>query len=178
MAAAFCKRVKPTVDQTVRRLLGRLDGDVEDVVQVALEQLIESLPRYRRECPFNVWVSAVAANVVHKHIRRRQLERTIFAATIEDVGLPQDTQVTATVERLECRDAVRRMATHLVAMSKDRARVFVLHDIYGFSLDDVSRTCRISVTAAQSRLVRGRRDLHGRVAEDLELSDCLNRSGL
>src|ERR1017187_5302216 len=68
MAAAFYKRVKPMVDQTVRRLLGRLDGDVEDVVQVALEQLIESLPRYRRECPFNVWVSAVAANVVHKHI--------------------------------------------------------------------------------------------------------------
>src|ERR1022692_1474527 len=84
IAGDFYWRVKPVVDRTVRRLLGRLDSDGEDIVQVALVQLIESLPSYRGECPLDAWVSAVSANVVYKHIRRRRLERNIFASTLGD----------------------------------------------------------------------------------------------
>src|SRR5450432_4148222 len=89
IAADFYWRVKPVVDRTVRRLLGRLDSDGEDMVQVALMQLIESLPSYRGECPLDAWVSAVSANVVYKHIRRRRLERNIFAATLGTTSFPR-----------------------------------------------------------------------------------------
>ena len=93
VAADFYWRVKPVVDRTVRRLSGRLDSDCEDLVQVALIQLIESMPSYRGECPLDAWASAVSANVVYKHIRRRRLERNIFAATLgDDDELPEEYQ--------------------------------------------------------------------------------------
>src|ERR1022692_3592809 len=170
IAGDFYWRVKPVVDRTVRRLLGRLDSDGEDIVQVALVQLIESLPSYRGECPLDAWASAVSANVVYKHIRRRRLERNIFAATLgNDDELPEEYQTSGATVTAPLREAIKRIAVHLAAMSADRAWAFVLHDVCGYSLEEVSHICGISAAAAQSRLVRGRRDLHGRVADDLRL---------
>jgi RNA polymerase sigma-70 factor (ECF subfamily) len=177
IAAAFYWRVKPVVDRTVRRLLGRLDSEGEDLVQVALVQLIESLPSYRGECPLDAWVSAVSANVVYKHIRRRRLERSIFVSTLgEDDELTEEPQTGGTAATAHLREGLRRIAEHLAGMSADRAWAFVLHDVCGYSLEEVSHICGISAAAAQSRLVRGRRDLHGRVADDLRLREILDRS--
>lgn len=177
IAGAFYWRVKPVVDRTVRRLLGRLDSDGEDLVQVALVQLIESLPSYRGECPLDAWVSAVSANVVYKHIRRRRLERNIFVSTLgDDDEIADEPQVGGTAATAQLREGLRRIAEHLGAMSADRAWAFVLHDVCGYSLEEVSHICGISAVAAQSRLVRGRRDLHGRVAEDARLREILDRS--
>jgi RNA polymerase sigma-70 factor, ECF subfamily len=175
VAQDFYWRVKPVVDRTVRRLLGRLDSDGEDMVQVALVQLIESLPSYRGECPLDAWVSAVSANVVYKHIRRRRLERHIFASTLGDDEFPEEHQTLGATATAQLREAIKRIADHLAAMSADRAWAFVLHDVCGYSLEEVSHICGISAVAAQSRLVRGRRELHGRVAEDAPLTEILDR---
>src|SRR4051812_22417235 len=67
VAADFYWRVHPIVSRTVRRLLGRLDQDGEDITQATMIQLIEALPGYRGECPLDAWVSAVSANVIYKH---------------------------------------------------------------------------------------------------------------
>ncbi|HEY5090287.1 MAG TPA: RNA polymerase sigma factor [Polyangia bacterium] len=176
IAPDFYWRVKPVVDRTVRRLLGRLDSDGEDIVQVALVQLIESLPSYRGECPLDAWVSAVSANVVYKHIRRRRLERYIFVDTLGDDDLIEACQTAGPTATAQSRDALRRISEHLAAMNPDRAWAFVLHDVCGYSLEEVSHICRISAAAAQSRLVRGRRDLQGRVADDAKLTEILDRS--
>jgi RNA polymerase sigma-70 factor, ECF subfamily len=175
VAADFYWRVKPVVDRTVRRLLGRLDSDGEDMVQVALVQLIESLPSYRGECPLDAWVSAVSANVVYKHIRRRRLERNIFASTLGDDEFPEEYQANGATATAQLREALKRIAEHLTAMSADRAWAFVLHDVCGYSLQEVSHICGISAVAAQSRLVRGRRELHARVAADGQLAESLDR---
>jgi DNA-directed RNA polymerase specialized sigma24 family protein len=50
-------------------------------------------------------------------------------------------------------------------MSPKKAMVLVLHDVLGHELAEVSVMLGISVSAAQSRLVRGRRDLLGRLGE-------------
>src|ERR1700743_1638097 len=84
VATDFYWRIKPVVDRTVRRLFGRLDCGGEDLTSLSLVQIIESLPRYRGECPLDAWVSTVSANVVYKHIRRRRLERQIFEGAFTD----------------------------------------------------------------------------------------------
>jgi RNA polymerase sigma-70 factor (ECF subfamily) len=174
VAVDFYWRIKPVVERTVRRLLGRLDGDGEDIVQIALVELIESIANYRGECPLDAWVSAVSANVVYKHIRRRRLERNIFACTVGESEFPEESTSEPTVTA-QFREAIKRIAEHLEGMNRDRAWAFVLHDVCGYSLDEVAHICGVSSVAAQSRLVRGRRDLHGRVAEDERLTEILDK---
>ncbi len=174
VAADFYWRIKPVVERTVRRLFGKSDCDGEDVVQIALVQIIESLPSYRGECPLDAWVSAVSANVVYKHIRRRRLERRIFESALEGPE-PAAPSSSGGVHRMLVRDATRRISDHLVAMRPDRSWTFLLHDVCGYSLDEIAHICGVSVAAAQSRLVRGRRDLHERIGADPSLVDVLER---
>jgi RNA polymerase sigma-70 factor, ECF subfamily len=174
VAEDFYWRIKPVFDRTVRRLIGRVDRDGEVLVQIALVQLIESLPSYRGECPLDAWVSAVSAHVVYKHIRRRRLERNIFESALdggEELSASQKTPGIA--QRILLRDAVKQVVDHLTTMRSDRAWAFLLHDVCGYSLDELAHICGASVAAAQSRLVRGRRDLHQLIAADSRLVDLL-----
>jgi RNA polymerase sigma-70 factor (ECF subfamily) len=176
VAEDFYWRIKPVVDRTVRRLVGRLDRDGEDLVQIALVQLIESLHSYRGECPLDAWVSTVAAHVVYKHIRRRRLERTIFESALDDDEELSTSQKTPGIaQRILLRDAVKQVVDHLTTIRSERAWAFVLHDVCGYSLDEVAHICGVSVVAAQSRLVRGRRELHQMIAADPRLVDLLEQ---
>ena len=178
VAEDFYWRIKPVVDRTVRRLVGRLDRDGEDLVQIALVQLIESLHSYRGECPLDAWVSTVAAHVVYKHIWRRRLEKNHLriSAGRRRGGVDQPEDVPGIAQRILLRDAVKQVVDHLTTIRSERAWAFVLHDVCGYSLDEVAHICGVSVVAAQSRLVRGRRELHQLIAADPRLADLLERS--
>jgi RNA polymerase sigma-70 factor (ECF subfamily) len=179
MAADFYWRVRPVVGRTVRRLLGRLDQDGEDIGQLTMIQLIEALPRYRGDCPLDAWVSAVSANVVYKHIRRRRLERSLFVPPAVDGDsaswdLPHPATAGAAVA---ARELTSRVAGHLGAINADRAWAFLLHDVCGYTLEEIAEICQVSTAAAQSRLSRGRRELHERIAADPTLADLLDGRG-
>ena len=167
-AGPFYDRVRPVVEATLRRLIGPGDSDFEDVAQVASIEIIRSLGRYRRDCSLETWVSAVTANVVFKQLRRRKLERTIFEAQA-----PVDSVADRAGDVAELRGLIRKVMGHLREMPESRATVFLLHDVFGYSLTEVAAIVRASVTATQSKLVRGRRDLHQRIAADPDLAGAL-----
>ena len=166
MAGAFYDRTRPAVARAVHRLLGASDNDFDDLVQVAMIELLHSLDRYRGECSLDTWTSTIAANVVYKHIRRRGLERTIFARELAPEDVPQSEH-----QRPVLRGMVERVMQHLGQMVHERAWTFLLHDVHGYSLDEVAGITGATVAAAQSRLVRGRRELHERIASDPELAN-------
>jgi RNA polymerase sigma-70 factor (ECF subfamily) len=153
----------------VRRLLGPSDNDFDDLVQIAMIELLHSLDRYRGECSLDTWTSTVSANVVYKHIRRRGLERNIFAHEVAPEDVPH-----AAHQRPVLRGLVERVRQHLMQIVHERAWTFLLHDVHGYSLDEVASITGATVAAAQSRLVRGRRDLHERIANDPDLAGGLD----
>jgi RNA polymerase sigma-70 factor (ECF subfamily) len=169
MAGPFYDRTRPIVARTVRRLLGASDSDFDDLVQVAAIELLNSLNRFRGECSLDTWTSTIAANVVYKHIRRRGLERMIFAPELAADDVPQTAH-----QRPVLRGMVERVMQHLGQMVYERAWTFLLHDVHGYSLDEVANITGATVAAAQSRLVRGRHELHERIASDPDLAGGLD----
>ncbi|HEY4185361.1 MAG TPA: RNA polymerase sigma factor [Polyangia bacterium] len=172
-AAPLCARVTPQIRRTVRRLLGA-DSDADDVAQVSLIEVVKTIGRYRGDCSLDRWVQTVTAHVIFKHIRRRRLERRIFTGLLADdvhAG-PLDLAREAIARGL-----VERIAAHLDELSEQRAWAFLLHDVLGYDLSEIAEMTGDSVAAVQSRLSRGRRDLHARIARDPELAELMRVEG-
>ena len=63
---------------------------------------------------------------------------------------------------------LERVRTMLARMKPERAETVFLHDVLGHDLAEIALLTRVSVAAAQSRLVRGRRELRHRLADPEE----------
>lgn len=163
-AGAFCQRVWRTVDRTVRRLLGHDDSEYDDLVQLAIVELIRSVRSFRGDGSLDGWVSAVTAHVVYRFIRRRSINRYVPIESVQPDALhsPDPTGEDSVAQR----QSLARIVGHLDEIGEKMAWTFVLHDVLGYRLRDVARIMGGSEAAAQSRLVRGRRRLHELIAAD------------
>lgn len=170
-ATAFHDRAAPQVHRTILRLLGRYDSDHDDLAQLAMIELVYAIEKFRGECSLDSWISMLTARVVYKQLRRRKLERRTFGLVD-----PETTTVTSahrTEREAMAKSMMARTAAHLGAMDEQKAWTFLLHDVRGYDLQEISEIMGVSVAAAQTRLVRGRREIHERIAADPELAGCL-----
>jgi RNA polymerase sigma-70 factor (ECF subfamily) len=167
-ATAFHDRLRPRVDGTIRRLLGGRDSEHEDLAQQTMIAIVGAIDRYRGDCSLESWASSIAANVVYNHLRRRSTERGIFQR--ESDG-DQASPVSSTMGRgIVVRDLLERVRAHLETLSLEKAWTFLLHDVHGYDVQEIAEITSTSVAAAQSRLVRARREIHERIAADPELA--------
>jgi RNA polymerase sigma-70 factor (ECF subfamily) len=173
-AGAMYDRLRPKVESTVRRLLGAGDVDQQDCVQNTFIEIVRGIERYRGECPIEHWAAQIAANVVYKHIRRRRLERRFFGSAVRPSQRPEPV---SSSRRIVAKDLVERIREKLSALEPQKAFTFLLHDVLGFDLQEISVITGVSVAAAQKRLVRGRRDVHAELAGDPELATLVEDLG-
>src|SRR6185369_762559 len=107
------------------------------------------------------------------HLRRRQSERRLFDHMLKDED------IAAAPARLGlntvAKDVLRRIGVHLDKMDAVYSSAFVLHDVFGYDVRESAQIMGVTAAAAQSRLVRGRRQLHERIAADPELAPLLLR---
>lgn len=169
-ATALHDRTRKQVDRTIYRLLGRRDVDHDDLAQLAMMELIGTIDRFRGDCSLDAWTSTVTAHVVYKHLRRRKTERRIFSGPVDELVVPSGTNP---VRAAAMRSAAARVHEHLDAMDEHRAWTYILHDVCGYDLREIAEITGVSVAAAQTRLVRGRKELHQRIAQDAELVNAL-----
>jgi len=170
-ATALHDRVRPQVDRTIRRLLGPGDVDHEDVAQQAMIELVFTIDRYRGDCSLDSWTATLTAHVVYKHIRRRKTERRLFGALDPDDASLRSPRRAG--REAVARDLMQRVLAHLDRIDENKAWTFVLHDVCGHDLREIAQITGVSVAAAQARLVRGRREIHERIAGDPELAGML-----
>jgi RNA polymerase sigma-70 factor (ECF subfamily) len=173
-ATALHDRARPVIDRTLSRLLGRGDMDYEDVAQLVLIELVTTIGRFRNECPLDGWISMIAARVVYKHIRRRKTERKIFGSlSIESAAEPRSQHGRDGM----LRSVIARVRGHLDALDPSKAWTFILHDVCGYDLRETAQITGVTVSAAQTRLTRGRRELHESMAADPELTNWIEETG-
>jgi RNA polymerase sigma-70 factor, ECF subfamily len=158
-------RLISVIESTLYRLMGKRESDHDDLVQATFEQVVVTLMRGRfsRGCSLTTWASAVAAHVAFNALRARRRARRVFDPV--ELGRVPDHVVLDDAERdIRARAQIREVQSHLSAMTPDRAMMVIMHDVLGHELVESAAIVGISVSAAQSRLVRGRRDLLRRLA--------------
>jgi RNA polymerase sigma-70 factor (ECF subfamily) len=163
-AADLYERLAPAVDRALCRLFGGRDAEHDDLVQSTFEQLVLTLVRGRFAggCSLETWVTRIAThlglNVMRsrtrerRHVEHEAPEEVISAVPARDGRRDADTW--AEVEE------VRRQLLYLDPV---KAETLFLHDVLGHSLSEIAVMMKVSVAAAQSRLVRGRRELEERI---------------
>jgi RNA polymerase sigma-70 factor (ECF subfamily) len=163
-AAASPNEVFALVYRQVRALAGH--RDVDELVQVAAEQVIRSLPRFAGHSKLSTWVFRICYLTIRKHDRwyRRWLRR--FTLT-DDGELPEAEASTGAAE--ECfigEERGRRVRAALARLSPKRRVVVLLHDLEGLSIDEVATVVDAQPVAVRSRLRDARKALADILAKD------------
>jgi RNA polymerase sigma-70 factor (ECF subfamily) len=166
-AGLLYDRLFRVVDGTLCRLLGRRESEHDDLVQSTFEQILVSIcrGRFARRCSLASWATAIATHVALNALRTRRRRRNVIDGAREGTSIEDVATAAVSVERqVAARIDLERLRGHVAAMDPRQAEAVLLHDAFGCDLAEVAQAAGITVAAAQSRLVRGRRELHRRLA--------------
>ncbi|HEY2729615.1 MAG TPA: RNA polymerase sigma factor [Polyangia bacterium] len=154
------ERIVKVVDAVLYRLLGVGDPEREDLAQLAMERVIGTITsgRYLRDCSLSSWATLITQHLAIDTMRSRTRDRRVFDRYIgtEAVELVPDGRRTAE-HFVDTQRHANRLRKALAAIPRSNSETVILHDVLGHNLAEVARLTGVSVAAAQSRLVRGRR---------------------
>lgn len=155
-------RLHGVVVRTLQRVLRQAASEIEDLVQITFERIIVTIveDRFAGACSLSTWASAIAAHVGIDALRSRMRERKVFLSPSPSAPAVGEMPISTSLEhRLEARDEMERLQLTLARMRPEQAETLLLHDAFGHDLAEVAMLTGVSVAAAQSRLVRGRKEL-------------------
>ena len=140
---------------SVFRLAFRMCGDeamAEEMTQDTFLRAYDRLGDWRAEAPFGAWLRAVAVSVVLNGLRkaRRVRDRETLIADVEDLGR----SVSAGDVDLQ-----RVLGRAVDALSEDHRLVFVMHEMEGYTHQEIARSMGVRVGTAKARLSRARAQL-------------------
>ena len=140
----------PHIDAVVLRLAG--DADLAaDIAQEVWIQIFRALPSYRGDAQFGTWAHRIAVNRTLNALRRvRRIGKL-------EVGIEDDT---AAVEEDSDRAFLAASIERAAARLPEGARtVFLLHDVEGYTHEDIARELGITTGASKSQLFKARAKL-------------------
>jgi len=149
----------PHIDAVVRRLVG--DPDLAaDVAQEVWIQIFRALPTYRGESQFGTWAHRIAVNRTLNALRRSRRLAKVEAEIDED---------TAAVEPDGERSLLMASIEDAAAQLAPGARaVFVLHDVEGYTHEEIARELGITPGGSKSQLFKARAKLRRLLAHLLD----------
>ena len=139
-------RHTPRLTLTIRRLLGGLGSDVDDVVQDAWLAGCRGLHQYRGDARFLSWLTAIGARVAYASLSHRGLRETDLMDDIADL-------------RGDAPASTIDLERALAALSDAQRMVVVLHDIEGFTHEEIAGQLGMATGTSKATLSRARRAL-------------------
>jgi RNA polymerase sigma-70 factor (ECF subfamily) len=138
------RRHTPRLYQVMLRVAGS-GAEAEDAVQETWLRAIEGLRSFRWEAAFQTWLIGIGLNVVHASLRARR-EQTPLPP---DLAAPTRGSADA---RLDLERALRRLPA-------GQRAVLVLHDVEGWTHEEIGRHLAVSAGTSKSQLFDARRAL-------------------
>src|SRR6188768_1703904 len=149
----------PHIDAVVRRLAG--DPDLaEDIAQEVWIQIFRALPTYRGESQFGTWAHRIAVNRTLNALRKsRRIAKS--EADIEDdtVAVEHDSDRALLAASIE--DAANRL-------SPGARTVFMMHDVEGYTHEEIARELGITAGGSKSQLFKARAKLRRLLAHVID----------
>jgi RNA polymerase sigma-70 factor (ECF subfamily) len=129
------------------RRLGIPERDLEDVTHEVFIRVHRRLETYEPEKPIRPWLFAFAYRMAsdYRNLARHRVEVLYGHADTADVSLTP-------AEVLLEREAIDLAEEALNELDVDRRAVFLLHELDGCTMPEISETLQIPVNTAYSRL--------------------------
>ena len=146
--------------------------DVQEVAQDAFIRAFRSLPSYRREAPFRIWILRIARHAALDFWRKKYRRRDLLHADLDEAGLRnveavQQERLAELATDRDARETAREwLEAALVRLSPDDRAVITLVELEERSMEDAARRLGCGLSAVKVRAFRARRRLKA-ILEDL-----------
>jgi RNA polymerase sigma-70 factor (ECF subfamily) len=149
----------PHIDAVIRRLVGDPD-EAADIAQEVWIQIFRALPSYRGDSQFGTWAHRIAVNRTLNALRRtRRIAKSETDIEDDTVAVEHDSEralLAATIE-----DAAGQL-------SPGARTVFMMHDVEGFTHEEIARELGITPGGSKSQLFKARAKLRRLLAHLLD----------
>jgi RNA polymerase sigma-70 factor (ECF subfamily) len=147
------------VYRCVARILGRHDPDVEDVVQQVFLAALEGASSFDGRARVSTWIVGIATRRALDAARSRWRRRR-WGKITEWVGLGQPSAPpNASVEALSSAEEA------LAALSPEQRTVFVLHQVEGYTFQEIAEMTGTGISTLHARLKAARSKLDAAIEQ-------------
>ena len=157
---ALWTRHAPHIDVVVRRLVGHDPDLAADIAQEVWIQIFRALPSFRGDAQFGTWAHRIAVNRTLNALRRTKR----MAST--EVDVEDDTaSVEPDAERALLAASIEEAAAKL---SPGARTVFLLHDVEGYTHEEIAAELGITAGGSKSQLFKARAKLRTLLAHVID----------
>jgi RNA polymerase sigma-70 factor (ECF subfamily) len=145
------------VRRRMRALAGRGASDLDDLVQIAAEQVFRGLDSFSGRSDLMTWVYSICYRVLLRHrawYRRWQLR---FSLELDAVSVASEEM--SPPASLEAREGLLELHAALTKLSDKYRSVIVLHDLEQLSVKEIAKIVGAPEPTVRSRLRDGRKQL-------------------
>jgi RNA polymerase sigma-70 factor (ECF subfamily) len=145
----------------VYRLAFRLAGDADlaqDFTQETFIRAFDRLGQYRGDASLATWLHTIATSVSLNGMR------SVTRLRARSTNLDDVPELTAVTKRIAPHDLRERLHLAIDALSVKLRPVFVMHDVEGYTHDEISNTLGIPVGTSKARLFDARAKLRAALA--------------
>jgi len=140
------ERHTPRLKRTLERLLGARMEEVDDVVQETWLAGCRGLHGFRGHAKFSTWLTSIGVRATLNHLTRSARRETPLE---EDVPTPAGIESGVMVD----------LESALAALPDHQRMVVVLHDVEGFTHDEIAEQLGVAPGTSKATLSRARQAL-------------------
>lgn len=144
---AIWQQHAPRIDALVRRLVGDPDH-AADVAQEVWIQIFRALPTYRGDSQFSTWAHRIAVNRTLNALRASRRHDRVEVELADDTSLVEhDGDRALLAQTID--EAIQQLAP-------GARQVFVLHDVEGYTHEEIAAELGITAGGSKSQLFKAR----------------------
>ncbi|MEO5902510.1 MAG: RNA polymerase sigma factor [Gemmatimonadaceae bacterium] len=140
------RRHTPQLLQFVSRVLGASAGEAEDVVQDTWLRAYPALVTFRNESSFSTWLCSVGLRAALDAMRRGKRRSTEFVLDDDDAPL----ELPHHEDRMD-------LETAIATLAPGYRMVLILHDVEGFTHEEIALQLGIAPGTSKAQLFKARR---------------------